>query len=446
MVQDRADLSVIERDYEELCFDCDVEYVEENLDEPCWAVSVQEPMYSAKREINRLELDIARDAAPPPSSEVSRHVRNLSVGLGVSKGKALAYCDIGTMITRMRVLGRHLQGGAFSFDHLRTLADSVAAVDDEHLDEVERGIVALVTPVTPRQAVPGVVTLRRLAQQVVAEIQPSARPLDPEGRGEPPPPQHQLDFTVDTHGDAATTFHVTVPTDEGLGMIRIIDAVAAARTCSRSRALLDLVHGRAGDVSVTLNCYRDLDNGRMHLESTWLHEVATERWMARVTDLCIVGHSEVASYSPSEHQRATDAGRDGTCRFPGCDSPAATAQLDHVTRWTGGDGDTGDVSPGGKTATWAMHSLCPGCHSLKTRGLYDVTLNPDGSDWWTSVEDGHVYVSTPTGPLADAVLDFDSRLHRKVRTLASHNAARLRWLADIEDAVAQAEVEELVPF
>jgi hypothetical protein len=93
-----------------------------------------------------------------------------------------------------------------------------------------------------------------------------------------------------------------------------------------------------------------------------------------------------------------------------------------------------------------MHSLCPGCHSLKTRGLYDVTLNPDGSDWWTSVEDGHVYVSTPTGPLADAVLDFDSRLHRKVRTLASHNAARLRWLADIEDAVAEAEVEELVPF
>ncbi|AHW64377.1 hypothetical protein CGLY_09660 [Corynebacterium glyciniphilum AJ 3170] len=442
MVQGGADLGVIERDYEELCLDCDVEYVEENLDEPCWAVSAQEVMYSAKREINRLELDIARDAAPTPSSEVSRHVRMLSGGLGVSKGKALAYCDIGTMITRMSVLGRHLQGGAFSFDHLRALADSVAAVDDEHLEEVERGIVALVTPVMPRQVVPGVITLRRLAQQVIAEIQPSARPLDPEGRGEPPPPQHQLDFGVDARRDAATTFHVTVPTDEGVGMIRIIDAVAAARKCSRARALLDLVHGRAGDVAVTLNCYRNLDNGRMHLESTWLHEVATERWMARVTDLCVVGHSEVSGYSPSEHQRATDTGRDGTCRFPGCDSPAATSQLDHVARWV--DGDVEDACPGGKTATWAMHSLCPGCHSLKTRGLYDVTLNPDGSDWWTSVEDGHVYVSMPTGPLAEAVLDFDARLHRKVRTLASHNEARMQWLADIEAAAAEAE--ELVPF
>ncbi len=434
MVQGGVDLSVIERDFEELCFECDVEYVEENVDEPCWAVSAQEVMYSAKREINTLELDIARAATPSPTDEVSRHARKLSVGLGVSKGRALAYCDIGTMIARMPTLARALQGGAFSFEHLRALADSVAAVDDGHLAEVEGGIVALVTPTTPRQAVPGVLTLRRLAQQVVAEIQPSARPLDPEGRGEPPPPGYQHDFGVDTRADAATTFHVTVPTDEGVGMVRIIDAVASARGCSRARALVDLVHGRAGDVSVTLNCYRNLDDGRMHLESTWLHEVATERWMARVTELCVAGHSEVSGYTPSEHQRATDAGRDGTCRFPGCDSPAATAQLDHVARWAGG----------GATATWAMHSLCPGCHSLKTRGLYDVTLNPDGSDWWTSVEDGHVYVSTPTGPLAEAVLDFDTRLHRRVRTLASHNEARMRWIA--ETVAAAEEAQKLVPF
>ncbi|MCJ7858618.1 HNH endonuclease signature motif containing protein [Corynebacterium kalidii] len=438
MVQGGVDLGFIERDFEELYFDCDVEYVEENLDEPCWAVSAQEVMYSAKRQVNVLELDIAREATPSPTDEVSRHARKLSVGLGVSKGKALAYCDIGTMLSRMPALALALQGGAFSFDHLRALADSVVAVDDAHVAEVESGVVSLVTPTTPRQVVPGVVTLRRLVQQVVAEVQPSARPIDPEGQGEPPPPEAQLDFSVDTRADAATTFRVTVPTDEGIGMIRIIDAVAAARGCSRSRALVDLVHGRAGDVSVTLNCYRNLDDGRMHLESTWLHEVATERWMARVTELCVAGHSEVSGYTPSAHQRATDAGRDGTCRFPGCDSPAATAQLDHVTRWDGED------DGGGKTATWSMHSLCPGCHSLKTRGLYDVTLNPDGSDWWTSVEDGHVYVSTPTGPLADAVLDFDTRLHRKVRTLARHNEARMRWIAEIEAAAEEAQ--KLVPF
>lgn len=438
MVQDGTGLSVIERDYEELCFDCDVEYVEENLDEPCWAVSAQEVMFNAKRDINVLELDIAREAAPSPGMEVSRHVRKLSVGLGVSKGKALAYCDIGTMLTRMHGVGLLLKNGAFSFDHLRALADSVAAVDDGHLEEVERSVMGVLTATVPRQAVPGVVTLRRLVQEVVAEIQPSARPLDPEGHGEVPPPQCQLDFSVDTRADAATVFHVTVPTDEGIGAIRIIDAVAAARDCTRAQAFIDLVHGRAGDVSVTLNCYRNLDSGTMHLESTWLHEVATDRWMERVTELCVAGHSEVSGYTPSAHQRATDAGRDGTCRFPGCDRPAAESQIDHVSRWTG------DEEDGGKTASWAMHSLCPGCHSLKTRGLYDVTLNPDGSDWWTSVEDGHVYVTTPTGPLAEAVLDFDTRLHRKVRTLAAHNEARLRRIGEVVEAARVAAQE--VPF
>lgn len=435
-----TDMSFIERDYAELAFDCDVEYFEENLDEPFWAVYGQEQMFAARRNINLLELDIALGAAPESYVEVSRHLRKLSMGLGVSKGKALAYSDIGTMLYRMPRVEEQLRSGAFSFDHLWALADSVSAVAEENIGAVEAELVVVLTPTSPRQAVYGVRTLRRLAQQVVAEIDPLARPIDPEGEGEAPPPHAQPDFGVDDRCDGATTFYVTVPKDEGLGALRIIDAVAAARGCSRAQALIDLIHGRAGDVSVTLNCYRNLDSGRMRLESTWLHEVATERWMSRVTDLCIAGHSEVSGYTPTKHQRAVDAGRDGTCRFPGCDSPAATAQLDHVARWTGGDGD----GAGGKTATWAMHTLCPGCHSLKTRGLYDVTHNPDGSDWWTSVDDGHVYVSVPTGPLAEAVLDFDTRLQRKVKTLAAHNRARLDRIAEIEEAAQCAD--EVVPF
>lgn len=439
-----ADLSFIERDLAELCFDCDVEYFEENLDEPFWAVGGLRTMFNTKKEINRLELAIAREAAPEASAEVSRHIRELSVGLGVSKGKALAYSDIGTMLDRMPGVTDCLQCGAFSFDHLRALADSVEAVADDRVASVEKELVLLLTPQAPRQAVPGVRTLRRLAQQVVAEIDPLARPIDPEGSGEVPPPGSQLDFGVDTRCDGATTFSITVPANEGLGALRVIDAVAAAGDCARAQAFIELVHGRAGDVSVTLNCYRNLDSGRMHLESTWLHEVATQRWMERVTDLCVVGHSEVSGYTPSEHQRATDAGRDGTCRFPGCDSPAATAQLDHLARWTRDDEALEVWEEGGKTATWAMHSLCPGCHSLKTRGLFDVTLNPDGSDWWTSVADGHQYVTVPNGPLADAILDFDTRLHRKVKTLASHNEARLQRIAEIEEAARIADA--VVPY
>ena len=97
---------------------------------------------------------------------------------------------------------------------------------------------------------------------------------------------------------------------------------------------------------VTLNCYRSLDTAETHLESTGLDRVAAKRWLARVTDLCIAGHSEIEGYRNSDHQRATMAD-DGTCRFPGCNTPATTAQIDHVTKYDGG----------GKTATWARRSL-----------------------------------------------------------------------------------------
>lgn len=387
-----------------------------------------------KLQINRLELLLAIGATPSPQTEVSRHIRAVAVQLGVSTGKALAYSDIGTMFARCPEIGRALSCGAFSFDHMRVLADAVGPVADEHITAVDRAIYRLLTPVRPRQVVPGVYVLRRQVAEIIAEIAPEARPSEPDGDGELPPPQAQLDFQVDDRDLTTTGLHITVPSDEGLGAVRIIDAVAEKLDCSRATAFIELLHGRAhaaGAVTVTLNCYRNLDTATMHLENTWLSGTATECWMARVTELCVAGHSEVDGYTNTTHQRATIAGRDGACRGPGCDKAAATAQIDHVARF-----DTDDPSARGKTATWAEHSLCPACHALKTRGIWDVTLNPDGTDHWTSIDDGHTVVDVPTGPLAQAVMTFDKRLHRKVRTLAEHNGKRLAHIAELEEVFA----------
>ena len=185
---------------------------------------------------------------------------------------------------------------------------------------------------------------------------------------------------------------------------------------------------------MTLNCYRSLDTAETHLESTGLDRVA--KAVARPCHRPVHRRTQRdRGYRNSDHQRATIAGVDGTCRFPGCDAPAATAQIDHVTKYDGG----------GKTATWAEQSLCPACHSLKTRGLWDVTRNPDGSCWWTSIADGHTVVDTPTGPLADACLTFDTRLHRKRKALTEHNALRLEHREKTRAAAAKVEAQA-VPF
>lgn len=407
--------------------------------EPRWDILRRSRLSRLKVGANRTDLDIALAAVPEPDDEVGRHLRTLAANLGVSRGRALAYCDIGTMLVSMPGVHEVLACGAFSFDHLRVLADATCAVDEAHRDAVAEDLVVLLTPTVPNQVVPGVYTLRRQVTELVGRHQPSARPADPDEDATPPPAAaQQTEFSVDTRSADRTVFHIALPVDEATGLLRIVDAVAAARGTGRVAALTDLVHGSAGDVSVTLNCYRSLDSGDMHLENTWLSRVATERWMARVTDLRVPGHSEVDSYSTTGGQRATLAGRDGTCRFPGCDRPAATAQADHVERW---DEDLKAEGRGGKTATWAMESLCPDCHGAKTRGLWDVTLNPDGTCWWTSIGDGHTVVTVPTGPLANAVLTFDRRLQRRVAARAEHNASRLERIAEIRAAAAVARAE-----
>ncbi len=88
-----------------------------------------------------------------------------------------------------------------------------------------------------------------------------------------------------------TVFQITLPTDEAIGATRIIDAIAADHNTSRATAFTELLHGTAGEVKVTLNCYRNLDTGDMHLENHKLTGIAPDTWMRRVTDLTVPSHS-----------------------------------------------------------------------------------------------------------------------------------------------------------
>ncbi|WP_077488117.1 HNH endonuclease signature motif containing protein [Sinomonas mesophila] len=64
--------------------------------------------------------------------------------------------------------------------------------------------------------------------------------------------------------------------------------------------------------------------------------------------------------------------RDATCRFPGCDKPAAAAEADHTHEW----------AHGGETDTDNLALLCPEHHRLKTLGHWAVRQigSPQNSD------------------------------------------------------------------
>ena len=67
-------------------------------------------------------------------------------------------------------------------------------------------------------------------------------------------------------------------------------------------------------------------------------------------------------YTPTLAMRRFLGARDRTCRFPGCDKPAAAVEADHTQEW----------SEGGATDTNNLALLCREHHRLKTLGHWKV--------------------------------------------------------------------------
>jgi hypothetical protein len=83
---------------------------------------------------------------------------------------------------------------------------------------------------------------------------------------------------------------------------------------------------------------------------------------------------------------------------------------------------------------------------MKTMGWFDVTLSGDGAEMWTSIDDGHIYMTEPSGPLATyARSTLRIRSDRRRATLREHNRLRLESLDELAQALSDARHGE-VPF
>jgi hypothetical protein len=79
-------------------------------------------------------------------------------------------------------------------------------------------------------------------------------------------------------------------------------------------------------------------------------------------------------YRPGEATARFVRRRDGTCRFPGCATPADRSDLDHVTTFSTG----GDTNPPN------LITLCRRHHRLKHHGGWTLTMTPTGLATWTN--------------------------------------------------------------
>lgn len=92
-------------------------------------------------------------------------------------------------------------------------------------------------------------------------------------------------------------------------------------------------------------------------------------------------------YAPSRALADFVRCRDLTCRFPGCDQPAISTDIDHTVPW-----------PYGPTQASNLKCLCRTCHLIKTFGGWKDQQLPDGTVVWVSPT-GDTFVTLPGSAL-----------------------------------------------
>lgn len=469
-----------------------------------------DPAARATVQANRAMITIAQCCTPGPGDDVIAHLSSVQARLGITRARAETYSTIGLLCQRMPALAQHLSLGMLSFDHLRMLARSTDGIHPDDTGAAEKALIDILSPRRQDQALHSPRAMLNRILKAIHTIDALARPIDRTDPDVPPigladytdpaePEEEDADGTaeedanlpepspereaeldaeqdaiveatavaaaaledgtftadsvnrrvsVDTYDPMSTVITATLEPAEAAEFMTILDAVCTSMRCNRADGLMHLARGTA-DVEVTLNIYREISSDVATTDTGhWLDTVATERFMERVTHLRIPGHDASESYTPTQPIRDFVAACYGTCTFPGCEVPAEDCDLDHIQRY---NHDTPD--DGGPTSSHNLHPLCRKHHLLKTLGWWDVTRSPDGAMMWTSINDGHDYITEPTGPLAGyARTTFAERASRRYRTTRDHNIrltgrqlALRQALLDARATTDTADTEEL-PF
>nr|WP_205570520.1 HNH endonuclease signature motif containing protein [Corynebacterium lactis] len=368
----------------------------------------------------------------------------MSIRLGLSRGKVLQLCEIGLMLRRMpRVAELARETEALGLSHLNIIANGTYAISDEQIHAVENHVIGLLTPTRPRQAMIGPRKLNTKIGDIVAEYDDRAR-----GDGTIPQITTAESVTIAALPDGKySQIIATLRNDRAHVVKQALDAAVTtlnnkrrAELAEQAReseasapekapesaaesegkdapratladALIALIRQQT-TADVVLNVYRSPDAGEAWLDGAgWLGALATAEWMREVTHLRLSGDGAAESYRPTDAQVARVRGRDGTCRFPGCEAPAHQCDLDHIKPY-----NHDAPEEGGPTDTENLHCLCRRHHNLKTHGLYNVTAYSDGTELWTSVDGTTAATSVPSGPMAGfGRQTFDQRLTRKTK-------------------------------
>ena len=287
---------------------------------------------------------------------------------------------------------RLLESGQLSVRHALAIVELCAGVSDSLAARVEEKVL----PKAPDQSVSH---FRRSVRRALLALAP-AQEQDAHERA-----RAERDVRIVPEPNGMASVIATLPAPEARTLFLAIDALARGRHHAaggrrsgagigvrRADALVALAEqaladrklpttqGRRAELQVMIDLPTLLhlaDNpaeliGYGPIPPQLARELAVDaRWRRLVTDP-VTGH--LLDYGRRTYhvpQPLVDfvVARDQRCRIPGCGQPARHCDIDHAAPW----------SKGGHTAASNCWSLCRRHHRAKTKRLWKLHINPDGS-------------------------------------------------------------------
>ena len=377
------------------------------------ACAPDDPLSIHYMHTNRADYAAWRSVMPNPvTDDVGVHSVRIACRMGVSETLARQNFDALLMLHSLPKLSRLIDEMAhIDLWRLRAIDRATIGVEHYALEAVDTAITEYLTPRYPNQHLPGAVAIRNKVRKIVLEHDPLAAERDEDEN------RRSLGFTPTSCGGAKMLGYL--PADEAKTVHDSLKAIARKHDCSLVDALLKLVSEKV-DVRVVLNVYSNADAPDYMDGAGSLSPMASERQATRVTSIRDlregVAEQVADSYAVPAAMVAFVRGRDGTCRGPGCDVPAANCDIDHRIPF----------NQGGLTTPANLHALCRKCHNRKTDGVMKVIMDAQGADHWI-FPDGSVVVTLPGGPIkwpAKQMLDGRWRQNWEERTLERRGLRR----------------------
>jgi len=351
-----------------------------------------DPLAVKATEIRKQDYLFWNEVKPDLEEDFDISCHTLSTRTGLSERRMR---DITMALYRLAELPltKALQETYYFLDFSRLITiDAVLSklgdIPTEILERIDQELARYLTPTKPGQVLPSNTNLRRKLNGLIAMEDPHPN------EDKEPDAGNDSYFTYHSFGGKAG---LAVEFDEAtmLAIDERVSKAAEEHNLTKAEALAKLILGEIESrAKVVLHMYRahDQEAAPTFIRGFgWVSpETADSLRPTQTRDMDLAKRMESESYVTPPLVGAYVEGRDGVCRWPGCNRPAENCQKDHRI----------DHAQGGKTAGSNLASLCQHHHNIKTDGGAFYIMDPHTGDIVWLFDDGRWEYDEPQGPLA----------------------------------------------